>query len=373
MSNNFVLIVATSGRMLAQQARRSGFKPLVIDLFADLDTCEIAEDVRQVKSLASSDLAQAITDFRTIYQVNDVVYGSGFEKNIQSLWFLHEKLNLLGNSPDVFANIQDKARLFNVLLENNIAFPEVCFSRPSSGKWLIKPVQSEGGIGIRHDKGNKYLDDCCYWQKLLEGESLSVLFIADGENAHILGFNKQWTISHTKNQAFVFSGIHNLAELSIDNKEIIFNWLAKLVSHFYLRGLNSVDFILYQEQCYFLEINPRPSASMELYDTDLLAAHIESASDLKAETHFVQEIHKGYQIIYAARDILIPEEIIWPEWTQDRPKDGLTIHKEQPVCSIIANGESSEQVLSKLKTRQQIIENSLTEGKSYHAIHSECQ
>ncbi len=356
--------------MLAQKARRAGFCPLVIDLFADQDTFEIAEEVRQVESLTSKDLDLAVNDLTKLYPVHDVVYGSGFEKNIQSLFFLQEKMNLLGNSPEVFATVQDKSYLFNFLSENNISFPDVYFSRPESGKWLIKPLQSEGGFGIRYENGGGIADKSDYWQRYLEGESMSALFIADGEKANILGFNRQWTAGHADGQVFVFSGIHNHASLSDLNKRTITGWVKLLVSHFGLRGLNSVDFILYQEQCYFLEVNPRPTASIELYDANLFDVNVSCSLGRKPDINVAQESHKGYQIIYAASDFRIPEDILWPVWSQDRPKSGAIIRKQQPVCSIIARGESSQQVLAKLTTRQSLIENIIKQGNSYHAIHS---
>ena len=356
--------------MLAQMARRAGFCPLVIDLFADQDTIEIAEQVRQVETLTSKDLDLAIDDLTKAYSVHEVIYGNGFEKNIQSMFFLQEKITLLGNSPEVFAKVQDKYYLFSFLSENNILFPEVHFSRPESGGWLIKPLQSEGGFGIRHENGHGIVDKKNYWQRYLEGKSMSALFVADGEKAEILGFNKQWSVSHSNGQAFVFSGIHNYASLSDINKSIIANWLVKLVAHFGLRGLNSVDFILHQEHCYFLEINPRPTASIELYDASWFAVHVGSSEGQEIDINVDQQDYKAYQIIYAESDFQIPEDIIWPEWSQDRPRSGAIIREQQPVCSIIARGESSQQVLAKLKTRQSLIENTIKQGNSYHAIHS---
>ena len=345
--------------MLAQLARRAGFCPLVIDLFADQDTFEIAEQVRQVESFTRKDLDLAFEDLTKLYPVHEVVCGSGFEKNSQSLFFLQEKMNLLGNSPEVFARVQDKSNLFNFLLENNITFPDVQFSRPESGKWLIKPLQSEGGFGICHDNGRGIAGNSNYWQRYLEGESMSALFIANGKKADIIGFNRQWTVSHSDGQAFVFSGIHNCVFLSDLNERIIAEWLAKLVPHFGLRGLNSVDFILHQEHCYFLEINPRPTASIELYDANLFGAHVRGSLGQEIDINVDQQDHKGYQIIYAASDFQVPVDIIWPGWSQDRPKAGALIRKQQPVCSIIANGESSQRVLSKLRTRQLVIENTI--------------
>jgi predicted ATP-grasp superfamily ATP-dependent carboligase len=345
--------------MLAKMARSAGFCPLVIDVFADQDTIEIAEEVRQVESFTSKDLDLAIDDLTKLYPVNDVVYGSGFNKNIQGLFFLQEKINLLGNSPEVFAKVQDVLNLFLFLSDNNITFPEVSFTQPVSGKWLIKPCQSEGGFGIYHENGLSTVDRNSYWQRYLQGKPMSALFIADGKNADILGFNCQWTVSHAKGLAFIFSGIHSHASLSDTNKKNIEDWLVKLVPHLGLHGLNSIDFILYREQCYFLEINPRPPASVELFDTDLLTAHIESIQGQLLDVAFAKQVHKGYQIIYAQNNVQIPEGFIWPEWSQDRPKSSSIIRKQQPVCSIIASGESSQQVLSKLAQRQKIIENTL--------------
>ncbi len=43
-----VLIAALSGRALAACARRGGYRPLVADLFGDLDTRELAEACERV-------------------------------------------------------------------------------------------------------------------------------------------------------------------------------------------------------------------------------------------------------------------------------------------------------------------------------------
>ena len=56
----FILIIASSARMLAQTARASGFKPLVIDLFADLDTQSYAEDFNKITTLAKQYLKPAV-------------------------------------------------------------------------------------------------------------------------------------------------------------------------------------------------------------------------------------------------------------------------------------------------------------------------
>ncbi|MGZ5011828.1 MAG: ATP-grasp domain-containing protein, partial [Methylobacter sp.] len=98
-----ILIVASSGRMLAQAANNTGLKALVIDLFADLDAQGYAEDFRRIASLAERDLAPAVDYFIQRYAVTHVIYGSGFECFPESLRYLNSRLIVSGNHPDVFA------------------------------------------------------------------------------------------------------------------------------------------------------------------------------------------------------------------------------------------------------------------------------
>ena len=89
----YVLVVASSARLLAQAASVAVFKPLVIDLFADLDTQHYAEDFKQITSLDVLHLKPAVDDFIKSYQVDKVVYGSGFEHHPESLYYLNSCLS----------------------------------------------------------------------------------------------------------------------------------------------------------------------------------------------------------------------------------------------------------------------------------------
>ena len=275
-----ILIVASSGRMLAQSAKNAGLKPLVIDLFVDLDTQGYAEDCRQVRSLAEQDLAPAVDYFVERYAVTHVIYGSGFECYPESLYYLNSRLIMLGNHPDTFIRQQDKQAFFSTLDELNIPYPEVAFSAPAyfdhgCDDWLLKPMQGQGGVGIKRYHGDDVAKASGYWQKFQAGTPHSVLFLADGQRVQVIGFNTQWPIRLSETQEFVFSGVINNADLAYAHKALITDWLNQMVPVFGLKGLNSLDFIHAAGCCYVLEINPRPPASMQLYDQDLLVGHIQ--------------------------------------------------------------------------------------------------
>ncbi|MGR9013548.1 MAG: ATP-grasp domain-containing protein [Gammaproteobacteria bacterium] len=353
-----VLIVADSGRMLAQAARNIGLKPLVIDLFADLDMQNYAEDFRRVKSLAESDLAASVEYFIERYAVTRVIYGSGFECHPQSLYYLNSRLMLLGNHPDTLARQLDKQVFFSTLDQLSVPYPEVAFSAPGCADgWLLKPMQGQGGAGIKRFQADDAVMASMYWQKFQSGTPHSVLFVADGKQPQVIGFNRQWSARLTESQEFAFSGVINSCDLSDVDKAVVTDWLTRMVPAFALKGLNSLDFI-YKNACsYVLEINPRPSASMQLYDEDLLSRHIKACTGkglINAVDSKMQPL-LGYQIVYAKCDLIVPERFEWPEWCMDTPVAGSFFRTGQPICSIIAHQNESGSVAKQLLIKQQYI------------------
>ncbi|WAK03960.1 ATP-grasp domain-containing protein [Methylobacter sp. YRD-M1] len=356
----YILIIASSARMLTQAAKAAGLKPLVIDRFADQDTQAGAEAYRRVDSLSSTDITAAVEYFIERYGVAHAVYGSGFECCPDSLGYLEDRLTILGNRADAFAGIQHKQTFFACLNELNISCPDVSFSAPMSGKdWLIKPLQGAGGLGIQRWHAEDEPSEAVYWQRHVEGEPRSVLFLADGRNVQVIGFNRQWTVALDDRQAFVFSGIISDSQLPGEHKVQVTDWLRKLVPAFALKGLNSLDFIQAEGQIYVLEVNARPPASMQLYDQDLLYRHVRASQGELIDYPVMQTGCMGCQIVYASADLRIPKVFEWPSWCMDLPESGALIGAKQPICSIIAHAEKSQQVLEALSIRHQIIVNKL--------------
>jgi len=369
--SDYVLVVAGSARMLTQAAARCRLKPLAIDLYADLDIQGYAVCHRKIPSLAWTHLAQAVAFFMSHYPVSYAVYGSGFEDHPDSLRQLAECLPLTGNPPEVFARLNDKADFFSTLSRLTIPFPETRFTVPPDGDWLVKPKRGQGGLGIkRHGKGFDHPD--CYWQSYQAGVPHSTLFLADGDRVKIVGFNRQWTTGLGGGQEFVFSGIINHAEIPEALQSTIRGWVEKLVLEFSLRGLNSLDFILAGERAYILEINPRVSASMQLYDADLLRQHIEaSRQPLDFCREAGQKDYRAYQVVYAPEDVRIPDGFIWPDGCMDLPATGVCCRKDQPICSIIAHHSRPDVVLRQLERLRQTLFNTLQIGNSHYGIPSQ--
>lgn len=343
--------------MLAEAAQKIGLKALVIDLYADLDTREYAFEVCRLPSLAIEYVAPVLDDFVERYRVRHVVYGSGLEPYPETLDYLDERMTVLGNAPGVFRNLQNKVEFFTVLADLRIPFPEVSFAAPDAeGDWLIKPIQGQGGLGICRSQYG--LSRGIYWQKFQSGTPGSVLFLADTQNVRVIGFNTQFTDKLSTGLEFVFSGLINHSILSFQQKSLISGWLTRCVQRFGLKGLNSLDFIHDGERISVLEINPRPSASMQCYD-DVLAGHISVCGGSLPDVFPRQAGFTGFRVVYADKDLRMPEHFVWPDWALDRPEAGAVCLAGQPVCSVISRRSNAEQVEAELVVRQQQIFNQL--------------
>lgn len=350
-----VLIIANSGRMLATMARSSGYMPLIIDLFADEDTETVAEKVWQVEDLSLPMVQQAIEDLLCNYKIQWLMYGSGLENHPETLEYLSHRYPIIGNDYAVIKQLNIKKIFFQQLDALEIDYPEVQFYAPDNrAAWLIKPMKHLGGLGIRYC--DRQIKENEYYQKFFQGEAGSILFCADGEGFELIGFHRQWTIAQNN---FTFAGIIKTVHLPEECQKTVCNWLHKLVKFYHLKGLASMDFLHKDNNCVFLEINPRPSVSIMLYpELDLLNAHITG----HLTTPVVDKSIRALQIIYAQQACQIRAEFEWPWWSIDRPKCHTNIPANHPMCSIMAQGKTTEQTIAQLRARQTYIENIFFNG-----------
>ena len=358
MQSPVCLIIANSGRMLAQMAKADDFLPVVIDLFADQDTCKFAEYVVQVDDLSLSSLQKIIPDILLKYPVSCCVYGSGLECYHNSLLWLEQQVKVLGNTAKDFYRVSYATTFIAALDALSINHPKVIFEGSTkitgdrAEKWLAKPMAGEGGKNVYFISNNERLKENTYWQQYIEGEHYSVLFAASRDCAQIIGFNQQYSVQ-MDSEPCVLSAIVNNAELPQTVCVLIQKWLNQLTVEFSLVGINSLDFIVKNERCFVLEVNARPSASMQLYK-GAFSFHVKPGG---RPVQPQEKLTKAWQVIYATKEIVITEAIKWPEWVMDRPKNKVIIGKNQPICSIIASGIDLQAAKKQLQDRQQIIVN----------------
>lgn len=355
-----LILVGLSTRVLAESAVRGGIRVIAIDLFADLDTREAAHCIA-VPSLLEGHLIAAIERAFPGNSSPQLVYASGIDTDPDLVRSLSQTVDLIGNPAGVLQTINSPDRFFALLDSLSIPYPESCFHKPANpGDWVVKLAGTQGGTGVFSASHNIPVGAVCYYQKRLPGPSLSVLFLANSQDARVIGFNTQWNDRLDPLSPYRLSGIVNHAAITYEQKKQLCEYIAKLVKSASLVGLGTLDFMIEDGCCKVLEVNPRPSASMALFDerypAGLLNEHIRAvAGCLGPEVRQDGRALGGFQIVYANQTGVIGDSLVWPVWVKDRPAPGSRISIDDPLCTVTAKGDSIVVVRELLAKRGQLI------------------
>ncbi|MCE9633012.1 MAG: ATP-grasp domain-containing protein [Methylophilales bacterium] len=311
-------------------AAQAGYQVAAMDAFHDAETrrfCMWSALLRYANGgFDAGDVWQKLS---SLEGVTGVMYGSGFENQPELLEKIAAHYPLLGNDAGIIAKTKHPLEFFTLLDQLNISHPPVQYTPPADGDWLIKSAGGSGGTHIR-ESGQAQDDD--YFQRKVEGIPVSVLFLADGSQARIVGFNEQWC-APTHAVPYRYGGAVSQANLPERTKTQMADAAQQLTAHFALRGLNSLDCILARDEVLVLEINPRLTATFDLYD-QLFEHHLQACKGMLMPLCAATKA-KAHVIVYAPHHIYIPESFIWPDWVVDTPLDA--VFKNQPLCTVLAS------------------------------------
>jgi uncharacterized protein len=340
-----VLVAAISGRALAAAARRSGFVPLVADLFADLDTRRLAAKVVRVSGSVAEGLGREslLTALAVLAQegvVDGVVYGGGFEDRVELLAEIARGYRLIGNSATVVARLKDPLRFAALCQCADVPHPQTQRQRPIWGHWLEKRAGGAGGTHVRTlaDRGRA---SPYYYQRHLAGRAVSALFLADGKRAVVLGLSEQWT-DPVPASPFRYGGAARPALVPAVVARAMRDCLVRLTRESGLVGLCSADFMMRHGGFDLLEINPRPGATLDIYqDKRLFGWHVDACGGCLPDEIEPFAGAAAAAVVYARTPIRLSYGFIWPQWTADRQPPGEEVAAGAPFCTVLAEAETA--------------------------------
>ncbi|MDH6234382.1 putative ATP-grasp superfamily ATP-dependent carboligase [Mesorhizobium soli] len=352
-----VLIAAISGRALAAAARRAGYRALVADFFCDDDTRALAER----SAMLPGDLHNGIDPDRIVGTLTELsadeeplalVCGSGFERRPELIDTLARHFSLAGCGGKAIRRIKDPERFAADCAELGIPHPEIHRERPGDPQnWLVKRDGGAGGTHISRANGDAAAPGR-YFQRYVEGRSVSALFIGDGKEAWIVGFSRQFA-SPAANAPYRYGGAIRLSRFDRKDAEMIGGWLSALTRHCNLVGLCSADLIRNAQGFHLLEINPRPGATLDIFDTEeapLIEAHLGASRGHPIRLPAFSDCMASV-IAYTDRPVENFPEIDWPDWAADRQSAGTTLRAGDPVCTISARGANIRATRQALNAR----------------------
>lgn len=338
-----IIIAATSACAFAKAAHASGYAVIALDAFMDEDLMRVSTEAYQVNMhdgcVDSEDFKRQFAKI-DVQGVQGFCYGSMFDAAPDLLDWIAARVPVIGNTAETL-KLAKAFSFFDLLDTLEIPHPEVRMQKPQDAKkWLAKTVGGSGGMHVRAANGVEVAD---YFQQKIEGEPVSMLFLADGEAMQVLGFNRQF-VAPTAALPYRFAGAVSgvkLAEPAVNTFRLA---AAQLTRALGLRGVNCLDAIWTGEKLYMLELNPRLSASFDLYP-QMWDAHIEASQGRLCK---IPEFKgsRAKMTLFADQEFEVNADIVWDIWVTDIPNkiknSAIAIAKDAPICTVNAEAETAE-------------------------------
>jgi uncharacterized protein len=349
-----VLIAAASGRALAASAHRGGYLPLVADQYGDLDTLTYAHRFAPLPDIGQSGDATPLTRHKLLAALDDLardqepfglVYGSGFEAQPELLGAIAARFRLLGNDAESVRRLKDPLSFGELCAAALVRHPEtVADPPPLCGEWLIKRRGGSGGAHVRPRAGCRAPDPQLYFQRRAIGAPISVTFLAADDRFEIVGFSQQWQ-APSPQHPYRYGGAAKPADLSRSQELVLEDVISRLLRLLPLRGLNGADFLVTENDYTLLEINPRPGATLDIFEPESNLFHRHVAACLgtlgRQSAPIGRPCARAAAVVYATRDIHAPPVGTWPDWTADRQQFGTRVAAGAPLCTVVATADSA--------------------------------
>ena len=380
-----ILLVSVSARMLAELARREGHEVMALDRFGDLDLRALCPGVSILRDLGGRGGMAALVEAAMAIPAAGVVYGAGLENMPGLVERLAGGRPLLGCTPETLRRVRDPARLGASLRAAGFAYPRTLPAADApvapdrTRRWLRKPVRSGGGRAVREWRGGA-LRPGVVVQERIEGLPCSAAAVGDGASAVLLGVSEQ-LIGRRALGARGYAWCGNVVppRLPAAERTALGAAAAALCAHlaagFGLRGVFGVDLVWDGARAWVLEVNPRPTGSLEtiaaVHGSRPFGAHLDGcagrlpglpppSADLPAAA--------GKAVVFATQTVRVPDTRGWPaRGIRDVPHPGERIAAGHPICTLLATGPSPEAVLAELDGRAAALRTALRDRVEAHA------
>ncbi len=364
-----VLVIAVSARMLAELALDAGCEVVAVDGFGDLDLrarCPVVTP-GPGDGDGESDLSALVAAARRV-EAGAVLVGAGFENRPDLVAELAAGRELLGTPPDALRAVRDPQRLATCLADAGhrmpatLAGPARSAADPRDG-WLRKPLRGGAGRNVRAWAGEPLGEDTLL-QRRVDGRPCSFAAVAAHGEAAVLGCSEQ-LIGERAFGSDGYGWCGNLVPPRLDDpgrRALLDGARAiatALAAAFDLRGLFGVDLVWDGERAHVVEVNPRPSASLEAIDavhgTRSVALHLAALAGEMPDVDVAagwRTPAAGKAVLFAREDVVVGNSTTWPDrGIHDVPHPGERILARHPVCTLAARGPSPGAVLGALQKR----------------------
>lgn len=372
MPRSDIIVVGASTRSAAASLVSAGWQPICFDLFGDRDLRQFAE----VHVLDSLDDAVSALD-RLVPMLGcrtPVIYTGGMENRPDVVAELESRWTLWGCSAQSLRGIRDPFQLADVLHASGCETLDVSHVPTPAKDWIIKPVQSGGGQGIKkYDPSQTNLVAGQFAQEFRCGEPMSALFLArqdDRGRCTLVGVCRQ-LIGESFLNAPEFGWCGSMGNVPVcERTQRQLQRIGQVLHNaFQLAGLFGVDFILDDDGIpWVTEVNPRYTGSVEVLEralrVNLMTAHIDAMQphgverNLRSVPPRTSQRVVGKAILFAPTDLVadtddwrLPDPSADCPLVVDVPIQGQRLPAGSPICSLLSSATLFSDCLHELRSR----------------------
>ena len=344
-----IVVVGASVRAAAGSLLRAGCQPIAFDLFADTDL---------MAGTVASRLDPVDYPARIGVRVGHLaplpfLYTGAIENSPEVVAdLMSRRFRLLGNGPAVLQAVRDPVQFAAALRRAGLLAPATEVDPrhvPTDGSWLVKPVRSGGGEGIRRWLGGEYPPGApVLFQERVMGRSCSAIFNAGPGGVEYIGATRQYH-GRTGNP---FAYQASLGPWRFRKAvEVLVAALGRTIGEsFGLVGVFGIDLIVANDRVWAIEVNPRYTASVEVLEQGLgravLADHLRAcgveppaAGPIRRTSRFVAK-----EVLFARHSARFTGRLTscqgldqFPE-VADIPAPGTLLERGQPVLTVFGRG-----------------------------------
>lgn len=386
-----ILLCGASVRSLAESTIAAGLRPLCVDFFEDDDLTKLlargrGRFVGRIESFC--DLPRITHSVRCSIPL---LWAGGLENHTDVLRAVSVRRRLIGADPDIVDLVRDPVRLHSWLTSAGLSVPRLATESTAAAdcQWLRKPFGGSGGLGIRrHEKSvfpqrdvqarrlSSIADDASpprrtspdtlqreFLQEYIDGVPMSAVCSVVNGRLQLWGMSLQligWPSLGASD--FLFCGNIGPVDPGEDVTRQVLSAAKNIADHTGLSGVFGIDFILREGRAWFLEVNPRLTASHMLFEQQnpgqLVREHLTAFGLSLVTTREARSSARepasvtARLILWAHSDFLVPSDLESSlirvagrrVRIADVPKRGTTIRQGSPICSVLVRAESISDV-----------------------------
>jgi predicted ATP-grasp superfamily ATP-dependent carboligase len=392
-----LVVLGASARALAESAARAGWSVYAADLFRDLDLEAWARRAVQVPAVATTSSPGYPSGLRTAAagfpDGAPWCYTGGIENHPDLVDALAAERRLAGNSGRVLRALRDPAVVADAARSAGLAYPKTAFTPvaiPRDGTFLVKPLRGAGGRGIARWtaaaeeslRTGHARDTPRIWQEFVAGVPISAAYCMSAGRSRLLGASRQlvgepWCHAREFSWCGAVTGGEPPAveDSLLDGLDRLGAVLAERVRPV---GLVGIDLIVDGSGTMsVIEINPRPTASMELYERggtgSLARLHLAACGcdggDVETSPSPIAADRPGARakaVLFAESETHVSASLaealtshsrFWGEAdggcpaVRDLPRPGSVLAAGAPAVTVFACGHDGDDALATLRSR----------------------